>query len=1072
MCGYIINLYKYASWPESHQEHFFNLLGEKQEKNRRTGQRFEAQGRLGFEMQSLLTYGDFDRINIQLVKDFSRYRDIGPHTQNWLGPRQSILVYTIPAGGIREHQPNDLLHKILMQGREALHPAVDDYRFMVLTMITLAPGFRLGGKFTDKLRKCRYWILETVDTLKRAPDFLHNPDRLDCEVYGTFSPSELLVVWHTEQYTDALKIADALRYISISFNGQAALLHPFSTLYSIVSQAGFSPAERNRVGCETFIYGEAELAFQQRDISNDPRRIKVSAAYFDKLAEELNGMIAKRREVLEKSGGDFPTLKNIEISSNVGEYDYCIRLPADIVCNPQFSCFHSGGILHWKNEKFATSVKQTRTNLYYNDVGLPCKGIDETYHLKYDAGLPQSCCSEENIFSYEIFSHINEKIYGVSNQEIREFSNLTRKNFMRLYQQCGLRWIIRRKFPETVGMCDTLDLLYLDYVNNCSNLINDSWAVDLSAQFSNVLEYIAYLIYQSLPADEQVDPTDPLDPDKLFSGISQIINDFKQVIYHVAQSKRTVFIVPSCHLRYLGQYDLILHAYYGLQKYLIKLAYRLNSTEWQPELIPMYTIDVVPELKIQLYKIEPIYEEGRPEEDWKHHNGIFSINLPFAAIGDFLRYSMMIAHETFHQVVPKDRNRRNQVLGLLQFAEVCARITLTGLLEYYQELPEDMDDIDSLRQFLKFSFDNLVMRLVSVYCAAGAKFYKETYHDRIQSKRSGELFPIWNDYQETLIRKIGNELILDDEDSKRLFAEIAAINAANQELLKRIITEFLGELERIYETRNGHKMLSGEQHNEIIKKATVYIDFPDPSGFHTRLSMEKLTEHTGYLSEGFREASQDLPMIRIFGLSFVDYLVFRDRHKHDLLDLGKKSKLSDRWRIAMLCDYLLTEELEAAGNRNPTPRHILRQLEQKRGDYLTLFARVPEMQGHSVELSREEEQLCERAFDLTYRSVVDYFELFGRIHKLIAAQLKDADIIEDADIREELHMRSFLADAYQNWKAALNIETDEDGMKEEADQKRNDAIFENNMMLIHYFQEQGSISNPDALKDRNQKMTQ
>lgn len=45
------------------------------------------------------------------------------------------------------------------------------------------------------------------------------------------------------------------------------------------------------------------------------------------------------------------------------------------------------------------------------------------------------------------------------------------------------------------------------------------------------------------------------------------------MIYHIAQSRRTVFVVPSCHLRYMDQYDLILHAYYGWEKYLLDMAY-------------------------------------------------------------------------------------------------------------------------------------------------------------------------------------------------------------------------------------------------------------------------------------------------------------------------------------------------------------------------------------------------------------------------------------------------------------------------------------------------------------------
>lgn len=1060
MEGYIINLYKYACCQTSHLDQFFGLLEKKGEENKKIAQDLEKQGKPSFVMQSLLSYGDFDRINIQNITDFSRYRDIGLHTKNWLGPRQSILVYTIPIDNKQGRK--DLLGNIITQGHEALHLNSNDHRLIILTMVTLNPKFHIGREFTDKLKECKHWIFNTIDALKTYPNFLKSPDKLDYEIYGTFSPSELMIVWYAEQYIDVLKIVDHLKNITVNFVKEKNTLLPFSSFYSIIAQSDFPCDKNDYIKCKIFVYGEAELAFQKRDMA-DLNGTKEFNEYFKNLIKNLNDIINDRRKALEKIDSiDISDFKDAISIFCSGEYDYCIRLPADIICNPCSRCFHSGGIMHWKNREFASHIKQTRTNLYYNSNGLVPK-LDERCWF-YNTGISFNISSPEYAFTYEHFSEIQKKIYGSSTEKNEQDkcldTDLTRKNFIDWYNKQGIRWLIRQKFPETVGMCDTLDLLYLDYVNNCSDLINDSWAFDLTEQFSIVLDYIAYLIYRSLFPCEGIDQSDLLDPSEMFSRISQISNDFKQVIYHVAQSKRTVFIVPSCHLRYLGQYDLILHAYYGLQKYLLNLAYNIDSTDKQPELIPMYTIDVVPEVKTTLYKIEPMYADNKEVNS----KAIFSINLPLVAVVDFLRYSMIITHETFHLVVPKDRNRRNQVMGLLYFAEICARLTLTGLFEHYQKLPEEDAFIDE-RRFIEACFDYLLLRLVPVYCKTGAKFYKETYHDCIKSDQTHEIFPIWVDYQERLQRKIGTELIKHDRNAQGLIAAIDIINATNKEQLKQIIIDFLMEMHRIYQSRNGSTGISVEQRDNIIRLAAAYIDTPKLSGLHTELSINELTEKMEDLGKGFREASQDLPVIRIFGLSFVDYLLFRDRHKYDLLDLGKKNKSSDRWRIAMLCDYLLTEELrkERKTELAFTAKEILDRLKDKRSEYLDLFEHIPEMGAHTEKSTSKKKSLSERAFALIYENVVSYFQLFGPLRELISTQLAEADIIQSSTLKKLLTEDKFLADAYQKWKIALS-ETNSD--------TKNKLIFENNISMIHYFQAQGGIVNFQALEKRNRKMTQ
>ena len=61
----------------------------------------------------------------------------------------------------------------------------------------------------------------------------------------------------------------------------------------------------------------------------------------------------------------------------------------------------------------------------------------------------------------------------------------------------------------------------------------------------------------------------------------------------------------------MGQYDMILHAYYGLEKYLLKLAYKLPHDDLQPTLVPIFTIDVIPEIRTDMYKVTYHFDDER-----------------------------------------------------------------------------------------------------------------------------------------------------------------------------------------------------------------------------------------------------------------------------------------------------------------------------------------------------------------------------------------------------------------------------------------------------------------------------
>ena len=1055
MNGYIINFYRYATYPSSHAAEFRKILTSIPESSPQP------------KSKSMLAYGEFDRVNIEKINDFSRYRDIGNHTKTWHGARQSALLYQI------EDNPNDLLSKIIENNQQnhADDQSANNH-LLVFTMVTLDPKCRQSSNFGGILKNCREIINCAVNKIKHSlnhTEFLYDSEHIDFEVYGTFSSSELAIVWQVSQYADAFYLADYLRTVLFSYHeskekdenaGQSEpkYIHPFISFYSLVAHASATPNTTSEAGyfqSEYVIQGSAEICFQHKSLTSensDPNTFltKNFHLYFDELKTELERYIRERQTNSHKAATLLPHVE-IEEKSTAGEFDFSLIVPADLVCHPQSPLFHSNGELHWKNERFSKFVMKTQTRLCYEKKGFP-DPVEIPVELE-----------EHTEFPYKITEDIKNKIYGNKERSRDDntlyTTNLNDDNFMTMYRTFGLRKIIRKQIPETVGLCDTLDLLYLDYVNNCTNLISDSWAHDLSDQFSGVLDYIAHLIRQSLDCNKG-------NPSHMFLQISQIANEFKQIIYHIAQSRRTFFVVPSCHLRYLGHYDMILHAYYGLQKYLLNLSWRLDSTDYQPKLIPLYTLDVVPELHTKLYMMEApeITHTPSDEQTKSKPQGLFSINLPLTAIVDFLRYSMMITHETFHLIPPRDRNRRNQIMGMLFFSEFCARITLRALLELYdshcQETPAS-----NIKVFLSEHFDTIVLHLIPFYFQHGRSYYLELIHNEIirpyVQRDTGYLrYPIWKDYLSRLICTLRD--ILESPDSNanlyEMIQEINSIHAAN---MKNTIRTLFEKIETDYRN-SARTFITAEEKDELLHYAFIHITplhrekTPSPLGFN--IWIPDFISISQELSEAFREASQDLPMIRLFNLSIVDYLVFRDRHKNDLLDLNQQNKYSDQLRIALLCDYLLSQVQENQFDELLPVTEVYRKLEGYRTEYISLFKNVPEMRKNDKSVAEQCLDSISRAFDLNMKSFQVYAEKFTSIRFLLINQLREADILyHQENVREDLSS-GFLSAAYSSWKAAIQIEDSA---------HRESSIFKNNLKMIHHFQKQTDYLDPDLFNRRN-----
>ena len=76
MKGYIFEYYKYIQYFKESLDDIKNLLASDSE-------------------NSILTFGEYDRLKITSFTKFDRFRDLSTLARNWIGNRQSILLYDL-----------------------------------------------------------------------------------------------------------------------------------------------------------------------------------------------------------------------------------------------------------------------------------------------------------------------------------------------------------------------------------------------------------------------------------------------------------------------------------------------------------------------------------------------------------------------------------------------------------------------------------------------------------------------------------------------------------------------------------------------------------------------------------------------------------------------------------------------------------------------------------------------------------------------------------------------------------------------------------------------------------------
>lgn len=611
--GYVVQLYQYA------RRYRYSNYGCLQLFNNAVDRRKHR----GIEEYTLekeyLTFGDFDLLQIISVDSFREYHDVSELAKDWLGKRQSVLLYDIST--------EDDSVKIYYDEKDyvwkkKLDSSSIDTKFFCVSMFSFTNEIvEHTGDILRLLQVLRQKILLTIEQLNKA-----DVSNIECEVFGTFNTSELGIIWLSDQYVDILQTMDYVKHIKVEANilgrGDSAnnLIPAFFASYSVIAIKESTESAHVR--------GNALIQMAVHDIMEEYRNIQ----------EFAESIVGEEEE----------TDKNNSIHYSVGEYDLMVTVSAkraiDLIKRNGLLCL---GQRDDKDQFDITAFRKIVRNnirlLYHESQTQELKCELEKLLEKGHFVIKWADCIEPFVHEFE-WKELDESVEQIAEVLWDDGNEIRNADYFQYVRQK-----LKERISPSAGAVDTLDLLYADYHSTVATVYSAMWVSDLHRQFKAVLHAIDCLM-------------SPQFLEWSWDEFRDLTNAFKQQIYHLTQANRMFFEVPSCHMRATGQYDFLMHAYYGIAKKILQSIYLMQGKDPQSELVPLITVNTVPQVKTQLY-----FEVGNND------TRVINLDIPNTIIYNLQRGVWYLTHELFHYAVPWNRKVRNAYMAVFLLSFIFKR---------------------------------------------------------------------------------------------------------------------------------------------------------------------------------------------------------------------------------------------------------------------------------------------------------------------------------------------------------------------------------------------------------------
>lgn len=519
---------------------------------------------------------------------------------------------------------------------------------------------------------------------------------------------------------------------------------------------------------------------------------------------------------------------DIKFDTIVGEHDLSFRIQGKELAS---GLYKEDGFIHIRNKKFSDNIIQANTELAVN--------------IDYDSLVP---------YSFNIPTTNNEMLITKKDrQEVLQYINEIVKSDI---------------FAKAPYLKETLWILYEDYLKIISSTFSYPWINDLHYLFHESLCYTKLLVESD---SEKVS-------NKLkYDCIQLIVGSLRQMVLHVAQANRLFFEIPNTQLKHTGSYSKILRSYQGIIKQLLKLAYSIPKFSSQSKLVPFVTFDVTPIAKSRAC---PNIEKCK--------NKILSIELPYEALVDITKYTYLLAHEIYHYVAPKNRKKRNGLLGAIIVSVIITQIVILYLDNYIKPKMSNLnnfkisdDDWKYIHKVAKEHFERHILIYV-------INKYEEIVKCIVNYDEDAE----WGIYYRNLWKSLGRKLHSNNKFIEQIYYVIKNNNYSDINLAEMSETR-----DHIYQ--------------KMVDIISVEIDEYGLEGFTSWIKLnhpnERITQQAYDVQYALREAMADFFMIQATQIDFKTYLQQILNYK-DIISGGEDFK--QIYRLGMVIDYIFSTDID------------------------------------------------------------------------------------------------------------------------------------------------------------------
>ena len=978
MIGYIFNYYKYIRVEESISKFLV-----RSEDNENLDMLPEQSLKSHY-----ITFGEFDRLEVNKVTDFTRFRDLSEISKKWKGDRVPILLYEIDE--TNDVSCNDEGQFIIKENDQT---KANDKLFIGLTIFQFRYNqIKNESDISDFIKNYKEEIIETLKTKNINSN-------IKFSIFGTLGTNGIAILWLADQYEEILDCINYLKGHCINENSGTNLFLSARTIFS-----------KNNVN---------EKEFNEK-ISN----IKGKALFQITVKTCLNKKI---KNLIEE---------NLEINTGnlhcAGEYDLILLIDVSNIYNK----FDKGNFLHCEGQFHSENILQTNVRL----------------------------CRDENIFLEVSENKVDEDTEEKDKEEDKKKHTL-HSELLKVIKEVDenynkLRNQLKRRYPKTAGMVDTLDLLYCDFNSKVSSAVHEMWAIDFAYQFNGIIKCVTKFTENLEKGNIDITSQDYLEL------VKEIFNNFKHQVFHIAESNHLNFEPPICHLRYTGHCNLVLYAYFGIIKNIIKLIYSFQEVNKQSEIIPLITVDTMPIVESTLF-----VDYNNPQD-----SRIITINLPEASLFDLPRYIVFLYHELFHYAVPKDRYSRDKLLGIIYINEVLKSfiilyiISKTGIKEEEIEYDKYIYILKGCLTPITYNFTIENYEEINeniVQCNT----LESRYQDIDKTEFAREI------YEKTLynfvIKMFDSNLI----NKKNIIEDYLKYLILNKDKIEKNIEHYIPAQMAYDKKKNADKI------NAILNKC-FNLENNDTIKIEEDISIKRVIDEipinsesvftqSYILLEALKEVSADIPMIELSKLNVVSYLIFCTIIKKNLLIEPNYEDKVDHIRIGIVIDYLLEfgkREKDLAKSNN---------LEEFINIYIGLYFKSTSLQNNNVEKEyfdlKEEATKWFTKYTKIYvnflKEYTIYRKVFQEYYKLESLKERNnVKYIEYIDENKEIDIIKY-CEIFKNYGVEIEkfIKAREYnkilGKKKVLDEE----IFKMNIELIQKFQYYTDFIKIAELRDKNYK---